>query len=89
MRWIRYTPAGGSSAYGLLEPEGRIRGVCGTPFDPIETSGAVHRLQDVKIEVPLVPRTFYAAGLNYVKHIREYAEKTGAPVNIPPQADIG
>jgi 2-keto-4-pentenoate hydratase/2-oxohepta-3-ene-1,7-dioic acid hydratase in catechol pathway len=89
MRWIRYTPSDGPSTYGLLEPDDRIRAVRGTPFDPVEESGAVHRLADVRTEVPLVPRTFYAAGLNYVAHVKEYAEKIGQPANIPQQADIG
>ena len=30
----------------------------------VRESSVVHRLDDVRIEVPLVPRTFYAAGLN-------------------------
>lgn len=88
MRWVHFSVAGGSSAYGILESDDRIREMRGTPFDVIEPTGAVHRLGDVKIEVPLIPRTFYAAGLNYVKHIREYAQ-TGKPVAEPQQADIG
>jgi 2-keto-4-pentenoate hydratase/2-oxohepta-3-ene-1,7-dioic acid hydratase in catechol pathway len=89
MRWINFSLAGGPSAYGILESDDRIREVRGTPFDAVEPTGALHRLADVKIEVPLIPRTFYAAGLNYVKHIREYAEKIGAPIAEPPYADIG
>ena len=30
-------------------------------------------LSSVKIEVPVIPRTFYAAGLNYVSHVRDMA----------------
>jgi 2-keto-4-pentenoate hydratase/2-oxohepta-3-ene-1,7-dioic acid hydratase in catechol pathway len=89
MRWIHFSAPGKASAYGMLEDGDRIREVRGTPFDAHEPTGTVHRLADVKIEVPLVPRTFYAAGLNYVKHIREYAELTGNPVAEPAQADIG
>ena len=89
MKWIHFTPAGGASVYGILEADGRIRAVRGSPFEPIEETGATHRLSDVRIEVPLVPRTFYAAGLNYVKHIREYAEQRGTTINVPTRADIG
>jgi 2-keto-4-pentenoate hydratase/2-oxohepta-3-ene-1,7-dioic acid hydratase in catechol pathway len=89
MKWIHFSAPGAASAYGILEADDRIREVRGTPFGAHEPTGAVHKLAEVKIEVPLLPRTFYAAGLNYVKHIREYAELTGNPVAEPKQADIG
>ena len=93
MRLIHFTaPGAGASAYGLVEDGERIREVRGTPFDGdagTEPTGRVHRLTDVKIEVPFVPRTFYAAGLNYVSHIREQAAMHGTPVNIPQRAEIG
>ena len=66
-----------------------IREVRGTPFGEYEASGRSHRLQDVRIEVPFVPRTFYAAGLNYARHIREQAEQRGEQPNIPARAEIG
>ena len=69
MRWIHFSAPGSASAYGVLDGD-RIREVRGTPFDRHETTSRVHRLQDVKIEVPFIPRTIYAPGLNYVKHIR-------------------
>lgn len=90
MRWIHFSEVRtGVARYGLLDDTDRIRSIHGTPWGAHEKTGQVHRLADVKIEVPLIPRTFYAAGLNYVRHIHEYAAKTGAPVNIPEQADIG
>ena len=98
MRWIHFSePADRPAAadrptrYGILDDDDRIHAVRGTPWlaGGGEKTGQVHRLAEVKIEVPLVPRTFYAAGLNYVKHIHEYAAKTGTAVNIPEQADIG
>lgn len=89
MRWVHFSsPGAAASAYGILEGE-RIREVRGTPFDSHEATARIHRLADVKIEVPFIPRTFYAAGLNYVKHIREYAELTGNPVAVPARAEIG
>jgi 2-keto-4-pentenoate hydratase/2-oxohepta-3-ene-1,7-dioic acid hydratase in catechol pathway len=92
MRWIHFSqPDAGAATgrYGLLDDDDRVHAVNGTPWGGPEKTGQVLRLADVKIEVPLIPRTFYAAGLNYVKHIHEYAAKTGSPVNIPAQADIG
>ena len=35
------------------------------------------KLSDVKLLVPVIPPTFYAAGLNYAEHVREVAEKLG------------
>ena len=41
-----------------------------------------------KLPPPVVPRTFYAAGLNYRAHI-EWANSRGASHNVPAQPDIG
>jgi len=89
MRWIHFSSPGAASAYGILDDDHRIHEVRGTPFGEHEPTSKVHRLADVKVEVPFIPRTFYAAGLNYEKHIREYAQKQGLPVNLPARAEIG
>ena len=88
MRWINFSAPGVATAYGILDDD-RIREVRGTPVGEYEATERRHRLEDVRIEVPFVPRTFYAAGLNYVKHIREYAEQRGETVNVPARAEIG
>jgi len=41
-----------------------------------------------KLPPPVVPRTFYAAGLNYRAHI-EWANSRGASHKVPTQPDIG
>lgn len=90
MRWINFTAPGADGArYGILSDDDRVEEVRGTPFGAHEATGRVHRLGEVKVEVPFVPRTFYAAGLNYVRHIREYAEQLAQPPNIPQRAEIG
>ena len=38
--------------------------------------------------MPVVPPTFYAAGMNYPEHVREVAEKVGQKPNLPTQADV-
>ena len=89
MRWINFTPPGATRpAYGILEGD-RIVEVAGDPFNGHEKTARRHALADVKIDVPLIPRTFYAAGLNYVEHVLEGAKKRGETPNIPPKADIG
>ena len=41
-----------------------------------------------KLPPPVIPRTLYAAGLNYLAHI-EWANSRGASHKVPPQPDIG
>lgn len=87
MRWIRFTAAG-KTAYGLLEGE-RIIEVSGDPFAGYERTPRSHALAAVKIEVPVIPRTFYAAGLNYTAHVIEQAQKRGVEPDLPKKPDIG
>jgi 2-keto-4-pentenoate hydratase/2-oxohepta-3-ene-1,7-dioic acid hydratase in catechol pathway len=87
MRWIRFTTAG-QTHYGILEGT-RVKQVQGDPFEGYQTTAIVHDLSAVKIEIPVMPRTFYCAGLNYAEHVMEAAKKLGTPPNLPTQADIG
>ena len=89
MRWIRYTAADQTTAaYGILEAD-TIREVRGTPFGETERTGKTHRLADVKIELPVVPPTFYAVGFNYTEHIKKIAARTGVSPDLPTQPDVG
>lgn len=87
MRWIRFT-AEGRTAYGILEGD-RIAEVAGDPFRGYERTPRRHDLSAVKIEVPVIPPTFYAAGLNYVEHVKEGATKRGEIPQIPTKPDMG
>src|ERR1700709_176630 len=87
MKWIRFT-SGGQTAYGSLSGD-TIMEISGEPWDDARPSGRTHRLADVKLEVPVIPRTFYCAGINYAAHIREMAEKRGVEPVFPEKADIG
>jgi 2-keto-4-pentenoate hydratase/2-oxohepta-3-ene-1,7-dioic acid hydratase in catechol pathway len=87
VRWIKFTAAG-STSWGILEGE-QIIATRGEPFASWEPTGRSHKLADVKIELPLIPRTFYCAGLNYVRHLKEAADKRGEVPNIPTRAEIG
>ena len=77
-----------SPTYGILEGD-TIREVRGTPFADNERTAKTHKLADVKIELPVVPPTFYAVGFNYTDHIKKVAARTGNPVDIPTQPDVG
>jgi 2-keto-4-pentenoate hydratase/2-oxohepta-3-ene-1,7-dioic acid hydratase in catechol pathway len=86
MRWIRYSTPGQQPAYGLLH-DTQIEPVTGDPFGQWQASGRSLNLAEVKIEVPVMPRTFYAAGLNYTAHVRDVGAALG--MNIPTQPDMG
>jgi len=87
MRWIKFS-AEGRTAYGILEGD-EVREVAGSPFAGYERSRHAHRLADVKIEVPVIPPTFYCVGLNYADHIRKGAARTGQTPVLPEQPDVG
>jgi 2-keto-4-pentenoate hydratase/2-oxohepta-3-ene-1,7-dioic acid hydratase in catechol pathway len=87
MRWARFD-LNGTATYGVVEGDTLIP-VRGSPFDAWERTGSRLTLAEQKLLVPVVPPTFYAAGLNYAEHVREVAEKVGQKPNLPPQADIG
>ena len=87
MRWISYSHAGATS-YGIVEGDEVIE-TKGDMFGHWERTGRRVALGEVKVEIPLVPRTFYCAGLNYVDHLKEAADKAGTVPNIPERAEIG
>jgi 2-keto-4-pentenoate hydratase/2-oxohepta-3-ene-1,7-dioic acid hydratase in catechol pathway len=87
MRWIRFT-ASGKTAYGIVEDDAVIE-VTGDPFAGYEKTARRHALAAIKLEVPVIPRTFYCAGLNYTAHIKEMAERRKVEPDIPKKPDIG
>ena len=87
MRFARIT-ANGKTGWGLVEGD-RVTEISGEPFGEWQKSSAKHELKAVKVELPLIPRTFYCAGLNYVKHLKEAADRRGEVPNIPDRAEIG
>jgi 2-keto-4-pentenoate hydratase/2-oxohepta-3-ene-1,7-dioic acid hydratase in catechol pathway len=87
MKWLRFS-TGGVARWGLVEGD-RVIETSGDPFGEWSRTSQMHKLADVKIEIPVVPRTFYCAGLNYVKHIKEAADAAGRVPDIPTRAEIG
>jgi 2-keto-4-pentenoate hydratase/2-oxohepta-3-ene-1,7-dioic acid hydratase in catechol pathway len=86
MRFAKIT-ANGKTTWGLVEGD-RVTEISGEPYGEW-TKGSQHQLKNVKLEIPLIPRTFYCAGLNYAKHVREAANRRGEVPNIPDRAEIG
>src|SRR5215471_6957801 len=63
--------------------------VTGSPFTGHARTQVTHRLSAVKLLVPVIPPTFYAAGINYREHVTEWAKAKGVEPEFPPQADVG
>lgn len=87
MRWIRYE-ADGETSYGILEGD-EVAEVSGSPFGTHQRTGKHRALSSVRLLVPVVPRTFYAAGINYEVHVREAAALLGREPILPAKPDIG
>ena len=87
MRWVRYE-SNGRPVNGIVEGD-RVQPVLGGPFGDYVRSGESVALDSVKLLAPVIPRTFYAAGINYEAHVREAAELLGTEPNLPEKPDIG
>ncbi len=87
MKWCRFK-SGSNVAFGIIEDETVIE-VEGSPFETYKKTSKTHALSSVKLDVPVIPPTFYAAGINYPEHITWAANKVGTQPNIPKKADVG
>jgi 2-keto-4-pentenoate hydratase/2-oxohepta-3-ene-1,7-dioic acid hydratase in catechol pathway len=87
MRWCRFE-ADGTSRQGIIERETVIEAT-GSPFERYEKTGPERPLSRVRLLVPIIPPTFYAAGVNYREHVTEMAHRRGVKPEFPPQADVG
>ena len=83
MRWVKYE-ARGTPVFGILEGS-QIEEVSGSPFARYDRTGVHRALDSVKLLAPVVPATFYAAGINYLEHIRAL----GGEYQAPEKPDIG
>lgn len=62
--------------FGLADPaSGKIREIAGEPFDGVQATGVVHRLDEVRLLAPVTPGKIVAVGLNYRDHAREMGKK--------------
>ena len=87
MRWCRFQ-TGQRTAYGIMEGD-RITEVEGTPFDRYSVTQNTYELNGVRLLVPVIPPTFYAAGINYPEHVTWAARMRGEEPVLPKKADIG
>ena len=87
MKWCRFK-TGEKVVYGIIEGDTVIE-VEGSPFDSYTRTSNSQPLSSVKLEVPVIPPTFYAAGINYPEHVTWAAQQVGTQPNLPKQADVG
>jgi 2-keto-4-pentenoate hydratase/2-oxohepta-3-ene-1,7-dioic acid hydratase in catechol pathway len=87
MKWCRFQ-SGNKAAYGIIEGDHVIE-VSGSPFDSYTKTSNTYSLGSVKLLVPVVPPTFYAAGINYPEHVTWAARMRGEEPNLPKKADVG
>ena len=87
MKWCRFQSEG-RSAYGIIEND-TVTEVTGSPFDTYARTATTTPLSRAKLLVPVIPPTFYAAGVNYREHVTEMAHRRGEKPKFPPQADVG
>ena len=79
---------GDREAYGIVEGD-NVMEVQGGLFDGLQQTGSKYALSSVKLLPPVVPPTFYAAGINFPEHVTWAAQMRGEEPNLPKQADVG
>ena len=87
MRWCRFQ-AGNQVGYGLIEGS-IVTAVTGTPFERYGRTTTTYPLSEVRLLVPVIPPTFYAAGVNFREHVTAIARQQGVEPQFPPHADVG
>src|SRR5438876_11098214 len=87
MKWCRFQ-SGKTMAYGIIDGT-TVTEVTGSPFESYSKTSNTSILSRVKLLVPVIPPTFYAAGVNYREHVTEMAHRRGVKPEFPPNADVG
>ena len=87
MKWCRFR-TGDKVSYGIIEGDNVVE-VSGSPFESYTRTSNTQPLSAVQLEVPVIPPTFYAAGINYREHITLMAERRGETPVFPDKADVG
>jgi 2-keto-4-pentenoate hydratase/2-oxohepta-3-ene-1,7-dioic acid hydratase in catechol pathway len=70
MKIVRYS-AEDEGRYGVVEDDGTILELAGSPFDSLDAGGAVAQLDQVKVLAPVSMPRIIGVGLNYTAHAAE------------------
>src|SRR6266436_5472762 len=87
MKWCRFSKDGETS-FGLIEGETVVK-IDGTPWGQNTVTGQIVPLKEVKLELPVIPSTFFCVGVNYRDHVERMAARRGTKPSFPPRPDIG
>lgn len=87
VRWCRFNVQGKTS-YGRIDDAAIIE-LDRAPWSDATETGAIYPLSAVKLLPPVLPQTFYSAGLNYREHIEAAARRLGQEPRFPEQPDVG
>jgi 2-keto-4-pentenoate hydratase/2-oxohepta-3-ene-1,7-dioic acid hydratase in catechol pathway len=87
MIWCRFS-ADGETCYGLVEGD-RVKKVEGTPFGSHIVTTNIYPLNSIRLAVPVIPATFFCAGINYADHIVKRSKVVGKQLPFPTKPDIG
>ena len=87
MKWCRFQVED-KARYGIVEDD-RVTEVAGSPFESYSITTNTYSLDSLKLLIPVMPATVYAAGTNYPEHVTWAAAKLGREPQIPQKADIG
>ena len=87
MRWLKFT-ASDKTSWGLVEGD-HVIAVDGDPFGEWQRTSGTPPLAQDRPERPLYPRTHHCVGLNYLKHLKEAADKRGEVPAVPDRPEIG
>ena len=87
MKWCRFQ-SGAKVSYGVIDGT-TVTEVSGSPLESHTKTSNSLPLSSVKLLVPVIPPTFYAAGINYRQHVIEMAQRRGVKPEFPPNADVG
>jgi len=82
MKWCRFQREDQVS-YGIVEEEGRIVEVAGSPLGEHTITSTSYSPDQVKLLAPIIPPMLYAAGPNYRGHVEGMAQRRGAAPAYP------
>ncbi len=88
MRWCRFR-CDNRTAFGIIDAADTVTVISGSPFENYTVTGETHALSDVRLLPPVVPPTFYAAGVNYRGHVTHVAALRGEEPVLPARPDVG
>jgi 2-keto-4-pentenoate hydratase/2-oxohepta-3-ene-1,7-dioic acid hydratase in catechol pathway len=87
MRYLRFFDDG-RPALGRLQGD-TIEVLDGGLFDAHSATGRRVPLAGVQLLPPVMPGTFYAAGVNYHRHLEAVSARNGVPFRLPDMNHIG